>query len=49
MLPLASPHLQATVPPRKQTLEREERKVWPVAIVPRQHLWIRLLSKIWGS
>lgn len=29
---LTSPHFQAIVLPRKQTLERKERKVWPVAV-----------------
>lgn len=29
---LTNSHLQATTPPRKQTLEKGEREVWPVAV-----------------
>lgn len=29
---LTNPHFQTTEPPRKQTLEKEERKAWPVAV-----------------
>lgn len=49
---LTNPHLQATAPSRKQTLEKEERKVWlvavcaetaPLALLAQQNL--RLLSQ----
>lgn len=32
VMSLINPHLQATAHPRKQTLEKEERKVWPVTV-----------------